>query len=77
MPFDLSQPNPELLRELVTMRMPYGKYKDRLLCDMPMHYLEWLNREGFPKGKLGVLLETMYVIQLNGLSYLLDPLKKK
>lgn len=77
MPFDLSQPNPELLRELVTMRMPYGKYKDRLLCDMPMHYLEWLNREGFPKGKLGILLETMYVIQLNGLSYLLDPLKKK
>lgn len=77
MPLDLSQPNPELLRELVTMRMPYGKYKDRLLCDMPMHYLEWLNREGFPKGKLGILLETMYVIQLNGLSYLLNPLKKK
>lgn len=77
MPLDFSQPNPELLRELVTMRMPYGKYKDRLLCDMPMHYLEWLNREGFPKGKLGILLETMYVIQLNGLSYLLNPLKKK
>lgn len=77
MPLDLSQPNPELLRELVTMCMPYGKYKDRLLCDMPMHYLEWLNREGFPKGKLGILLETMYVIQLNGLSYLLNPLKKK
>ncbi|MBI2274604.1 MAG: DUF3820 family protein [Bacteroidetes bacterium] len=77
MPFDTSQPHPELLLELVTMRMPYGKYKDRLLCDLPVHYLEWLQREGFPKGKLGILLETMYVIQLNGLAYLLDPLKKK
>ncbi|MES2003760.1 MAG: DUF3820 family protein [Bacteroidota bacterium] len=77
MAFDTSQPHPELLQELVTMRMPYGKYKDRLLCDMPMHYLEWLQREGFPKGKLGILLETMYVIQLNGLAYLLDPLKRK
>lgn len=77
MPFDTSQPHPELLLELVTMRMPFGKYKDRLLCDIPVHYLEWLQREGFPKGKLGILLETMYVIQLNGLGYLLDPLKKK
>lgn len=77
MPFDTSQPHPELLLELVTKRMPYGKYKDRLLCDLPVHYLEWLQRTGFPKGKMGILLETMYVIQLNGLSYLLDPLKKK
>ena len=68
---------PELLLELVKMKMPYGKYKDRLLCDLPVHYLEWLQRTGFPKGKMGILLETMYVIQLNGLSYLLDPLKKK
>lgn len=77
MPFDTTHLHPELLQELVTMRMPYGKYKDRLLCDMPTHYLEWLQREGFPKSKLGILLETMYVIQLNGLAYLLDPLKKR
>ncbi len=77
MPFDTTHLHPELLQQLVTMRMPYGKYKDRLLCDIPMHYLEWLQREGFPKSKLGILLETMYVIQLNGLAYLLDPLKKR
>jgi len=77
MAFDTSQPHPELLLELVTMRMPYGKYKDRLLCDIPVNYLEWMQRQGFPKGKLGILLETMYVIQLNGLGYLLDPLKRK
>ena len=77
MPFDTSQPHPELLQELVTMRMPFGKYKDRIICNLPVSYLEWFQRKGFPKGKLGILLETMYVIQLNGLAYLLDPLKKK
>ena len=75
MPYDTSQPNPKLLKELVTMPMPFGKYKGRLLCDLPDHYLEWFQREGFPKGKLGILLETMLVIKLNGLAYLLDPLK--
>jgi uncharacterized protein (DUF3820 family) len=77
MPFDTSHFHPELLTELVTIRMPFGKYKDRLLCDLPDHYLEWFQRSGFPKGKLGILLETIYVIKLNGLSYLLDPLKRK
>lgn len=74
---DMTQPNPQLLLDLVSMKMPFGKYKDRILCDLPDSYLEWFQRKGFPKGKLGVLLETMLVIKLNGLTYLLDPLKKK
>ncbi|MBE0660996.1 MAG: DUF3820 family protein [Bacteroidales bacterium] len=53
------------------MEMPFGKYKGRILCDLPVSYLEWLNRKGFPKGKLGVLLQTIYEIKLNGLEYLL------
>lgn len=77
MPFDTSVPHPEILRQLVTDTMPFGKYKGRLLCDLPDHYLEWFQREGFPKGKLGIQLETMHVISLNGLRYLLDPLKKR
>jgi len=71
------QPNPELLLSLVTMKMPFGKYKDTLLCNLPVSYLEWFQRKGFPKGKLGMLLQTMYEIQMNGLAYLLEPLKKR
>ncbi len=71
------QPNPELLLDLVNMKMPFGKYKDTRLCDLPVSYLEWFQRKGFPKGKLGMLLQTMYEIQLNGLGFLLDPLKKR
>ena len=69
-------PNPELLLQLVTMKMPFGRFKDRLLYQLPVSYLEWFNRKGFPPGKLGILLTTMYEIKLNGLEYLLDPLRK-
>jgi len=58
------------------MKMPFGKYKDKVLCDLPVSYLEWFHREGFPKGKLGMLLATMYEIKINGLEGLLQPLKK-
>ena len=71
------KPNPNLLFELVETQMPFGKYKDTTLCNLPMFYLEWFQRKGFPKGKLGVLLQTIYEIKLNGLEYLLTPLKKK
>ena len=66
----------ELLLELVKMKMPFGKYKDTVLCNLPVSYLEWFQRKGFPKGKLGVLLATMYEIKINGLEDLLKPLKK-
>ena len=67
--------NPGILLELVTMKMPFGKYKDRILCDLPEPYLLWFHQKGFPSGKLGVLLSTLYEIKLNGLEYLLKPLK--
>jgi uncharacterized protein len=69
-------PNPEILLQLVSMKMPFGRFKDRLLYQLPVSYLEWFNRKGFPEGKLGILLSTMYEIKLNGLEYLLEPLKK-
>ena len=72
-----AEPNSALLLQVVQMKMPFGKYKDRLLCDLPVSYLEWFCRKGFPKGKLGMLLQTMYEIKINGLDYLLEPLKKK
>lgn len=71
------QPNPQLLLDLVNMKMPYGKYKGWVLCNLPVSYLEWFNRKGFPEGKMGMLLQTIYEIKLNGLEYLLKPLKNK
>ncbi len=65
-----------VLLDIVKTKMPFGKYKDRLLCDLPDSYLEWfLRNRGFPKGKLGQMMATVYEIKLNGLEYLLKPLK--
>lgn len=69
------KPDSEILLQLVIMEMPFGKYKGTLLCDLPVAYLEWFQRKGFPNGKLGVLLATIYEIKLNGLDKLLKPLR--
>lgn len=77
---DSLSPNPELLLQLVPpngMKMPFGKYKDYYLCDLPVSYLKWFHKQGFPKGRLGMLLATMYEIRINGLMELLEPLRNR
>lgn len=69
--------NPQDLQLLLSRRMPYGKYKDRLIADLPGHYLGWFAREGFPRGELGRLLALMYEIDHNGLGALLEPLRRR
>ena len=63
------------LQLLVTREMPYGKYKGRVIADLPGNYLAWFAREGFPKGELGRLLALMLEIDHNGLKHLLEPLR--
>lgn len=74
----MNELNPAILEEICKVKMPFGKYKDRILIDLPISYLEWFLRKGggFPKGKLGMQLSTVYEIKLNGLEYLLKPLRK-
>ncbi len=67
--------NPNILNDLVSFRMPFGKFKGTLICDLPEYYMVWYYQKGFPAGKLGMLMGTMYEIQLNGLEYLLKPLR--
>ncbi len=68
-PFDHAK-----LLELAAMRMPFGKYQGRLLVELPEHYVVWFAQEGFPSGKLGDMLRTVYEIKVNGLEYLFDRL---
>ena len=69
-------PEAEQLQRLLTVEMPYGKYKGTVLADLPGNYLNWFAREGFPKGDLGRLLALMHEIDHNGLSGLLEPLRR-
>lgn len=68
--------NPEDLQKLVTLRMPFGKHQGTVLADLPGNYLNWFAREGFPKGEIGRLLNLMHEIDHNGLSALLEPLRR-
>jgi uncharacterized protein (DUF3820 family) len=52
------------------MRMPFGRYQGRRLVDLPERYVVWFAQEGFPPGKLGDMLRTVYEIKVNGLEYL-------
>jgi uncharacterized protein (DUF3820 family) len=67
---------PEDLQLLVTRSMPFGKYKGRLIADLPGDYLRWFARAGVPKGEIGRLLALMNEIDHNGLSDLLTPLRR-
>ncbi len=73
----LQGPNPQILKQIVTVKMPFGRFGGRLLCDLPIEYLEWFKRKGgFPAGKLGIQLETVYEIKLNGLEEIIKKLKQ-
>ncbi|WP_426687761.1 DUF3820 family protein [Rhodanobacter ginsengiterrae] len=65
------------LQQLVTVRMPYGKYQGRLIADLPGAYLAWFARRGFPPGQLGQLLALMLELDHNGLGSLLEPLRTR
>jgi uncharacterized protein (DUF3820 family) len=72
---EVLQPDAEFLLELANTRMPFGKYADQLLIDLPETYLIWILRQNFLKGKLRELLQNTYEIKLNGLEHLLQPLR--
>lgn len=65
------------LEKLANTKMPFGKYKNYYLIDLPEHYIVWYNNKGFPKGKLGDQLRLVYEIQLNGLEDLVRKLRSE
>jgi len=70
------KPDSKILIEVVQTKMPYGKYKGTLICDLPVYYLEWLHSRGLPPGKLGMLLATTFEIKTNGLTVILNKIKQ-
>lgn len=69
---EIPAPDPNILKELTNFKMPYGKYKDWRILDIPVYYLEWTASKGFPTGKLGMMLSTAHIIKTNGLEHLLS-----
>ncbi len=64
-----------IMQKLVDYRMPFGKYANRLLIDLPEPYVVWFANQAFPKGELGKMLGIVLEIKVNGLENLFDPLR--
>ncbi|HEA21252.1 MAG TPA: hypothetical protein ENH87_10075 [Pricia antarctica] len=69
-------PDREELIELAHYRMPFGRFKDRYLVDLPEAYLIWFKQKGFPEGKLGKLMASILEIKVNGLETLIRKIQK-
>lgn len=65
------------LIELAKYKMPFGKYKDQYLVDIPEYYYTWFKQKGFPKGKLGDMMQQMYEIKINGLEDIIYRIKRE
>ncbi|MDT8405266.1 DUF3820 family protein [Sulfuriflexus sp.] len=68
--------DPALLLKLAQYRMPFGKYANRLLIDLPEPYVVWFANKGFPNGELGQMLRIVHEVKVNGLEYLFAPLRE-
>ena len=69
--------NNKMLIELANTKMPFGKYSGRYIIDLPEHYLLWFKQKGFPKGKLGTMMESVLEIKVNGLEGLVRAIRVK
>jgi uncharacterized protein (DUF3820 family) len=67
----------EELLKLARYRMPFGKYANRLLIELPEPYIVWFSQKGFPQGELGKMMRIVYEIKTNGLEYLFKPLMEQ
>ncbi len=72
----MTESQKELLA-LAHARMPFGKYKDSYLIDLPEYYLVWFKNKGLPPGKLGQQLQLVFELKLNGLEPMLRDLRRK
>jgi len=67
----------KFLVTLAHTRMPFGKYEGRYLIDLPEYFVVWYHNKGFPKGTLGLQLQLVYELKLNGLETLVHNIKRQ
>ncbi|HGJ5876453.1 MAG TPA: DUF3820 family protein [Arsenophonus sp.] len=65
------------LIDIANTMMPFGKYKGRVLIDLPEEYLLWFaHKSEFPQGRLGYLMQMTLTVKEEGLDNLVRPLKR-
>jgi len=69
--------DPELFVKLTNFRMPFGKHSTALIIDLPLAYLNWFSKKGFPSGELGQLMRIVHDIKSGDMEHLLDRIRKQ
>lgn len=70
-------PDRKKLIEMAHYKMPYGKFKERYLLDLPEAYLIWFQRTGFPNGNLGEHMKAILEIKINGMEGLIRKIREE
>ena len=72
------------LAEIAQTTMPFGKYgPDHFppggvpLYDLPLEYLAWFARKGFPNGRLGELLRILHQLKADGCDEVFDEFRRR
>ena len=73
------------LEEIGRTNMPFGKHgpihhppHGVPIYDLPVEYLAWFaTKGGFPKGRLGILLQMVHHMKVEGLDAVFDSLRKR
>ncbi|HIF9293243.1 TPA: DUF3820 family protein [Photobacterium damselae] len=69
--------NKEHLVKLANTKMPFGKYRGRVIIDLPEEYLLWFQKKGFPEGELGLLMALALEFRVEGLESVIRPLRNE
>ncbi len=69
--------DPELMSKLTITRMPFGKHSKLLLTDLPLDYLNWFSKAGFPGGELGQLMRIVHDIKSGGMEHLFENIRMR
>ena len=65
-----NEQNRDVFKKIATSTMPFGKYAGTKLINLPEEYLLWFKEKGFPEEEIGMLMQAVLEIKLNGLEYL-------
>ena len=70
-----SYSDPNLFSKLANYRMPFGKHTNVLLIDLPLKYLDWFCKSGFPQSELGELMRIVHETKADGLEHFLERIR--
>ncbi len=68
--------DPQILIEMSWYKMPFGAHKGKFLSELPESYYIWFKRQGFPNGKLGNYMSSVFDMKVNGIEGILRDTRK-